>query len=117
MYRYILVLLITLSCLTACHKTTWRNKTVNNLDLIHAHILTESPGAIDPNNPDFMKNMTVHYNQALSMANQVNDYAGYYQVLNNFVNSFQDSNITLTHFAPSLPKQSVNTKQYAFTMT
>lgn len=103
--------------LTACHKNTWRDKTVNNVDLIHAHILTESPGSIDPSNPGFMKDMSIHYEKALKMADQVNNYVGYYGVLNYFVNSFQDSNITLTHFTAPMSTKAVDLKQQPFTLT
>jgi len=113
----IVLLIFATMFITACHKATWRDKTVKTLDLIHAHLLTESPGAIDPDNPGFMKNMAIHYQQALSMANQVNDYAGYYQVLNYFITSFQDSNIYLSHFAAPLSQQDSVEKPLPFAMT
>lgn len=84
--------------LTACRKDTWSEKTYQNLDLIHAHILTEAPGPVDPQNPNFMQNMSVHYQNAVRLARRVRHYGGYYAVLQYFVNSFHDTNIRLENF-------------------
>ena len=81
------IFLILFSCLLlACHQETWRERTVENLNIIKAHILTESPGPIDEVNPNFSSRMNAHYEDALKMAARVNTYGGYFAVLNYFVN-------------------------------
>lgn len=98
------IFLILFSCLLlACHQETWRERTVENLNIIKAHILTESPGPIDEVNPNFSSRMNAHYEDALKMAARVNTYGGYFAVLNYFVNSFHDSNIYFSDFAEPQP--------------
>lgn len=117
MHTRIIITILLILLLTACHHgNPWAQKTVDTLDLIRAHLVTEAPGPVDVSNPAFMKNMAVHYQEALVLSKQVHDASGYHRVIEYFMKSFDDSNIRLSHFPDPGARQMSHDASLPFTL-
>ncbi|MFZ6741988.1 S41 family peptidase [Undibacterium sp. JH2W] len=68
----------------------WVDAFKKDLDLAYQETLENHPGTHDPRNPDFRKNLETARSNALALAEQIKDAAGYQAAFNRFNVSLHD---------------------------
>ncbi|HUF29362.1 MAG TPA: hypothetical protein VMM77_01775 [Gemmatimonadaceae bacterium] len=70
--------------------TAWDELYRSDLDSLRAFIVANHPGAVDAQNPDFVRTLADSYDEALRATSEVTNYTSYAIALARFGNRFQD---------------------------
>jgi hypothetical protein len=76
-------------------KSPWVNIALADIDAIYQLIEENHPGPVDEQNPAYRKSMESNYQKARDLAEDVENYNGYYFSVKYFVDSFNDGHISL----------------------
>jgi hypothetical protein len=76
-------------------KSPWVDIALADIDAIHQLIEENHPGPVDEQNPAYRKSMESNYQKARDLAEDVENYNGYYFSVKYFVDSFNDGHISL----------------------
>ena len=67
--------------------------TLEDLEMIHDELTTNTPGAIDKQNTSFKKWLEEGFQPALSLAQKVSSFEGYRAVIKGYLAGFEDPHI------------------------
>lgn len=71
-------------------ETDWRQTTIDDVNFIHTALMEGHPGAVDPDNPEFLATLEAAHALALERAETVTDAAGHFYVKRGFTTAFED---------------------------
>lgn len=71
----------------------WSALAATDLNFIHESLGANHPGPVDNENPGFLHWYEDGYGQALALADQAQDYAGYYYSIQHYLTGFQDGHL------------------------
>jgi hypothetical protein len=76
-------------------KSPWADIALADIDAIYQLIKENHPGPVDEQNPAYRENMENNYQEARKLAQDVENYDGYYFAVKYFADSFNDGHVSL----------------------
>jgi len=94
-FLVLIILISTFPLMSYAHANKWQLTTKKDLQEIYHIILTQTPGAVDQQNPQYQHWMQQGFKKAIAMSKKVTSARGYVAVLHYYVNGFHDEHIVV----------------------